>query len=250
MAHVEVRLAAALALALGACAPAVVLPASSATPAPRHDRRAMMRQLRGHLAHVEGCHAAAVQRDATASALIDVRFTIEPTGEVEGVELLRDTAADRELSACVARRLSSLYFDPAPDVAITFSRRFEFCRATRDGFCELGPAAPITAEDPHPRRDGAIAAALYSFAPRLSECQRDVSPADAAVMTILVTVGRDGHVMSGVVRDVDPVASPLRSCAIEPLLGSALGDALHELALDEPVSYRYTFALGPRVDRQ
>jgi len=203
---------------------------------------ALARQLDGHLARVATCWDEARAREATASGLLEARFTIEPDGHVSGTSIDGDTSGDPSLTACVSTRLAALYFDPAPSEAVHLSHAFVFCSPGDEGFCGLGPV--VDAEGRAPADGHVVAAFLHDQSREMRHCAGPTQEGSSTIVSVEVTVNPDGRVMSGRVRDATPRASAFAACAIRPLLGARI----ESLSPAEPRPYRHTFLIEARPE--
>lgn len=198
----------ALALLAGCARPAAPAPAS-APPLPDDD--AVRRQLAGHLLRVRECLPVG------RAGLVDIALTVLPDGSVANAAVLRDTSALRQVAPCMRQRMAALRFDPPPSAPTRFRHRFTACALGTDLACELGPVV-----DPEGRRvRPALAEGLRSLHERRAECLAK-HPTERAIVDLEVQVDEAGKVTSGTVLRMEPPSSPLRECAVGPLLGAEL----------------------------
>jgi len=199
--------------------------------------RATLRQLRGHLARMDSCMAQLRRRDRAASGLVDVSFTIGTDGRVGSIETERNTSGSAFLSRCLEQKLGSLYFDPAPPAAMTRTHRFLHCERGTDFACRLGP---VRDTDDTPAR-GLVAEPLLALQADIVRCAANTG-AEPAVLDVEVTVDDSGVVHSGRVRHAAPTETPLRRCAIAPLLNQRV---LEEAESHEAQTLRFTLGVAP-----
>jgi len=219
----------------------MVMRGGDAAPPEQVDREdpAFGRQLAGHLRRVEGCFEGAQARRATASGLVEVTFTIEPSGHVAEVAVERDTSGDAELAACIRSRLAGIYFDPAPAEPLHRRHHFAFCGIDDAALCALGPPAPIDAAPA--AHQPAVEDLFRARSAEIVACQASTDSDAAAIVEVEVTVGVDGRVMAGRITDTVPSASPVARCALRPLLGTLVT----EEPPSAPANYRRTLLLRP-----
>ncbi len=186
----------------------------------------MEAQLEGHLGRVRSCLG-------DGSGLLDVRFAIGTDGRVHGTEVHRNTSGSAEVAACVHRRIASLYFDPAPAVAIERDHRFTFCAQDSTDTCRLGPV--VGAIDP------VFEAGVRGLEERMKRCQANRDRDGQAILSVELTVGVDGRVSSGWIQRALPAGTPLADCAIAPLLNAPVT----EEPLAMPRTVRFTIGLPP-----
>ncbi|MBO6938399.1 MAG: hypothetical protein JJ863_25750 [Deltaproteobacteria bacterium] len=177
------------------------------------DDAAVRRQLAGHLPRIRECLPVG------RSGLIDFELTVLPDGSVANAKVTRDTSMLRKVTPCMRHRLAALRFDPPPSSATRFRHRFTACALGTDLACELGPVV-----DPEGRRvRPSLEEGLRSLHDRRAECLAR-HPEERAILDVEVAVDGQGKVMSGTVLRVEPAGSPLRECAVGPLLGAELDE--------------------------
>lgn len=227
-----------LAVMLAACGAPATHVATAHTPSPATDDLAVQRQLEGHLARARGCYDEARRRRGDLAGWIRVAVRISPDSHASEAEVLTNTSGDAQLAECMRTRLSALYFDPAPTQAVERVHDFVLCPHDAPGLCELGPIRAVEGAGP----DGAVAEAIGGRAADIERCAADTATTDdAAVLDIELRLDPDGRILSGRVRDSVPASTPLRACAVRPLLGLSVPD----VTVTSPVTYRVTYALRP-----
>jgi len=231
-------------LGFGCIGPQTAAPASSAEPASRApDDAAVRRQLAGHLPRIRECLPVG------RSGLVDFELTVLPDGTVANAKVTRDTSTLRRVAPCMRQRLAALHFDPPPTGATRFRHRFTACALGTDLACELGPVV----DDEGHRVRPALEEGLRSLHDRRAGCLAR-HPDERAIVDVEVRVDGRGKVMSGTVLRVEPPGSPLRECAVGPLLGAELDD-IREAALRSTVGVGLaparsrTWAGRPRASR-
>ncbi len=196
---------------LAGCASATPTPQATAPELRSPDDAAVRRQLAGHLPRIRECLPIG------RSGLIDFELTVLPDGTVANAKVTRDTSTLRQVSPCMRQRLAALHFDPPPSGPTRFRHRFTACALGTDLACELGPVV-----DPEGRRvRPSLEEGLRSLHDRRAECLAR-HPDERAIVDVEVAVDGQGKVMSGTVLRVEPAGSPLRECAVGPLLGAEL----------------------------
>jgi len=218
---------------------AFAAPLSLETRAQSSRVRAVRSQLAGHLERAQGCLTETRMRTPNASGLVRYAFTIRPDGRVEDVDVDAWAAEDDLLGACVRSRMVSLFFDPAPSREVRIERTFYFCPDEEDGLCR------ISLEGARPELIARIRDGLAERDEELEACAAR-SGDQAAVLAVRLELGEDGRIMAGRLERSVPEDSPLRACAVGPLLGAQV----HGVRPGERLELRYVYRLGARGDER
>jgi hypothetical protein len=113
--------------------PPEVVPEAPQEPAPvaanqaTSSREAILKQMRATQPRVSACYEDGLKRDPTLAGLVEVKFTIGPTGSVPvAATTPKTTLADSNVQSCILRIIKGLNFPPPPEgmVNIVYPLKF------------------------------------------------------------------------------------------------------------------------------
>jgi len=109
--------------------PASVTPPAGTTPLTTSQAMERYRQyLVANTSGIRACYTQALQRNPQLSGQIEVRFAVNPAGEVELVEVTSSTLGDPVADRCVSDAIRVIRFPPGSDSTLIVTHSFAFTR--------------------------------------------------------------------------------------------------------------------------